>query len=73
MIALFFLPSLSNRNPKKGVPTIAPMDGRLPSSDISVSVIGLFRTVLGDMKSMMVVDGRPHIRPKFRVLKCTGI
>lgn len=67
----FFLPSLSNKKPAAIVLVIDPIEERLPSNDISVSVIGLCNGVRSDEKSKIVNAGHMNVTPIFKTTQHT--
>lgn len=64
---LYFLPILSIIKPDRGVVINADIHDKLPKSDISVSVIALFRVVfVSDENSLSVDEGHAYIIPKLK-------
>lgn len=58
---------MSNRKPDRGVVTKAAIDGKLPRSASSVSVMTLFRVVfVAEENSLRVDDGHAYIMPKLK-------
>lgn len=59
---------MSIKKPDRGVVINGDIHDKLPKSDISVSVMALFRVVfVADENSLSVDEGNAYIIPKFKV------